>query len=76
MTLEDARNVLGLGQTATFEQAVGAKNKMLEQAGDDYETRMKVRLESSPRSHPRISKKKKNTKRNKRLTKRETQPNT
>ena len=62
MTLEDARNVLGLGQTATFEQAVGAKNKMLEQAGDDYETRMKVRLESSPRSHPRVSKKTHETK--------------
>lgn len=74
MTLEDARNVLGLGQTATFEQAVGAKNKMLEQAGDDYDTRMKVRLESKPRSHPRVQRK--NTKRNKRLTKRETQPNT
>lgn len=48
MTLEDARTVLGLGQGATFEQAVGAKNKMLQQAGEDLDAKMKVRKRNGP----------------------------
>ena len=42
ISVEDARKILGLGENASFEQAVKAKNRLLTEAKQDSERQTKV----------------------------------
>jgi len=53
LSLEEARQVLGIPENATFEQTVQAKNKLLNKVGTDAEKKMQVIFLACTESVPR-----------------------